>query len=816
MRVVRKVILEAHYLRRYTLKTHNIAFGQAINSVIVFFTHYWRTKPVLEAARQDQDSCFLLHFPHRRMSLAWKNCMNWNLFQRQSFKSRVTLTTALVFMLILWSLALYGSKILRANLVQLLADQQLSAASYVASDINGQFKDRFEGLELISHAIDAPLINTPLALQRFLEERFVLHSLFNGGVIVYDLDYKAIADVPVIGRTGVDYSDRDSVVKAIREGKSSISRPAIGKKLQTPSFLLTVPIHDAQGHVMGALSGVVDLGKPNFLTRITEHTYGKTGGYVLVAPQHRLIVAATDKSRIMEELPAPGVSPLIDSFIQGYEGTDVFVNPVGVEVMASAKGIPVAGWYVVAILPTEEAFAPIKDLQRQMFLAAILLTLVTGISTWWILRRELAPLLSAANTLASMSVSDTSHHFLPITRQDEIGDLIGSLNMLLQTLRLREASLKDSEFRWKFAIEGSGDGLWDWDVDKGTVWFSKRWKEMLGFDDDGISNHPDEWEKRIHPDDIPDVMAKVQSHLDGQLAMFTAEHRLMCKDGNYKWVLGRGMVVNRSEDGKPLRMIGTNTDISARKIAEEGLIEAERKFRALFEMSPIGVAYHQMIYDDAGKPVDYYFLDANESYLELTGADPRGRTVLQAFPGIENDSFDWIGTFGHVALTGEPIRFEQHFKSNNRWYDCVAYQYKPDQFVVAFMEITKRKQVEFALRESEERFRTLMENIPGIAVQGYALDGTVTFWNHASEVLYGHTASEALGAKLLDLIIPADMHEGVKQSIQTMINTGEPIPASELHLQRKDGSLVPVFSSHALLHPFGRPAEMFCLDIDLT
>ncbi len=131
-------------------------------------------------------------------------------------------------------------------------------------------------------------------------------------------------------------------------------------------------------------------------------------------------------------------------------------------------------------------------------------------------------------------------------------------------------------------------------------------------------------------------------------------------------------------------------------------------------------------------------------------------------------------------------------------------------------DITDWKRSDEALRESEARFRTLMENIPSVAVQGYTLDGTVVFWNRASELLYGYSAAEASGANLLDLIIPPEMHAGVTGAMQQMIETGEPIPAGELVLTRKNGSRVPVFSSHALVNPIGRKTELFCLDIDLT
>lgn len=132
------------------------------------------------------------------------------------------------------------------------------------------------------------------------------------------------------------------------------------------------------------------------------------------------------------------------------------------------------------------------------------------------------------------------------------------------------------------------------------------------------------------------------------------------------------------------------------------------------------------------------------------------------------------------------------------------------------LQAIRQKQAEEALKISEERFRSLIERIPNIAIQGYRLDGSVSFWNKASEMLYGYSADEALGGNLLDLIIPETMRELVVDSIKQMVATGEPIPASELMLKRKDGSLVPVFSSHALLKSGEDQAELFCLDIDMT
>ena len=153
-------------------------------------------------------------------------------------------------------------------------------------------------------------------------------------------------------------------------------------------------------------------------------------------------------------------------------------------------------------------------------------------------------------------------------------------------------------------------------------------------------------------------------------------------------------------------------DISEQKMAEKAIWESQLNFKALFEKGPIGVAYHRMEYNQSGIPVNYYFLEANKSYQKMTGVNPVGKKVTEAFPGIENDPFDWIGTFGEVAKTGKEIRIQQYLQVSNKWYDIVGYQYKPDHFVAAFIDITEQKNNEIALKEWDAIFNHFMENSP--------------------------------------------------------------------------------------------------------
>ncbi len=132
------------------------------------------------------------------------------------------------------------------------------------------------------------------------------------------------------------------------------------------------------------------------------------------------------------------------------------------------------------------------------------------------------------------------------------------------------------------------------------------------------------------------------------------------------------------------------------------------------------------------------------------------------------------------------------------------------------LDVTNSQQAQENLRESEERFRQLLNGIPNVAVQSYDANLVCRFWNQASERLYGYTAQEAVGASLLDLVIPAPMHAFVVAAVEQMITTGEAIPAGELLLQRKDGSEVSVYSSHVVLQREAQRPEFFCIDYDLS
>jgi PAS domain S-box-containing protein len=161
------------------------------------------------------------------------------------------------------------------------------------------------------------------------------------------------------------------------------------------------------------------------------------------------------------------------------------------------------------------------------------------------------------------------------------------VNSQLQTkiLELEESQkdLKEISDRWQFAIEGADDGVWDWNAKTNIVFFSKKWKSMLGYEENEIGNTLDEWDKRIYPEDKKQCHEDLEKHFNKESPIYQNEHRVLCKDGTYKWVLDRGKVVEWDEQGKPLRVVGTHVDITSRKQIELELQESESRFKSMFE-----------------------------------------------------------------------------------------------------------------------------------------------------------------------------------------------------------------------------------------
>jgi PAS domain S-box-containing protein len=152
-----------------------------------------------------------------------------------------------------------------------------------------------------------------------------------------------------------------------------------------------------------------------------------------------------------------------------------------------------------------------------------------------------------------------------------------------------EDELRRSRERFETAVQGTGDGLWDWDVESNEIYFSPRWKALLGYEEGEISNSFGEWVERIHPEDLDRVLKTLEAYIDdSQLATFELEHRLRHKNGSYRWILARGVAL-RDASGQPYRLAGSHSDITSRKQIEEALRDSEALYHSLVETLPLNM-----------------------------------------------------------------------------------------------------------------------------------------------------------------------------------------------------------------------------------
>lgn len=203
---------------------------------------------------------------------------------------------------------------------------------------------------------------------------------------------------------------------------------------------------------------------------------------------------------------------------------------------------------------------------------------------------------------------------------------VGGLAMDISEHKRVEEKLSQSEERYSLAMRGANDGLWDWNLLTDEIYFSPRWKAMLSYEENEVGSHADAWFSRIHPADVEHVRTDIKRHFEGATAYFENEHRVLQKDDTYRWMLARGMAI-RDSDGKPLRMAGSMTDMTERKVAEQQLL-------------------HDVLHDPlTGLPNRVLFLDRVEQILRRARRQNRFSFAVLF---LDLDNFKTINdTLGH-------------------------------------------------------------------------------------------------------------------------------------------------------------------------
>ncbi|HSI86200.1 MAG: PAS domain S-box protein [Candidatus Methylacidiphilales bacterium] len=341
-------------------------------------------------------------------------------------------------------------------------------------------------------------------------------------------------------------------------------------------------------------------------------------------------------------------------------------------------------------------------------------------------------------------------------------------------------ALRRSEERLQFALESTEDALWDWDVPGRRFYFSARWFRMLGYEPGELPATQDTWKQVCHPDDWVALQRRIEDHFSQRSPSFEHEHRLRTKAGVWRWIQCRGRVMKRDPLGQPLRVVGTNLDVTRRREADQKLRDSERKYRILLGNINAGV----VLFNEAG------IFDVNDQWQrrcgkplnELLGkplwnvappAQPNGEISRELLTRQMNQTrnsgsmrFEWT----ELGPAGRELICEMHLS--------VVELDGQNLFHGVSLDITQRKKDEAVIRESEHRFNVIARHT-GLLVYDYAIDEGRIIWAGSFVKVTGWREKEFQDMtpdRWLKLIHPEDV-ESVVQMREKSSRTGAPFVA---------------------------------------
>jgi diguanylate cyclase (GGDEF)-like protein/PAS domain S-box-containing protein len=391
--------------------------------------------------------------------------MPLNRFRQSSLKTRVVLAVALLFVgfasLLTWLVLRHFDQSFRENLYH----EQFVLASTLADNIDDKIRQSQTLLTQVAAQVPPQALQNPQLAQDFLDQKSNLKTFFTNGILLIDARGRIVAESPYLpGRRGRDVSSLE-VFKVVSETRQPyISKPfASVRAMGRPAITMALPLFNAQGEMVGRLHGSIELLGRNFLSDLNDFKLGQTG-YVSLFTKDRIFISNRNPLRILQPIVLPGLNPLVDRAVAGFEGSDTTVTSRGEEVVSSFKHLNTVPWILSMNLPVSEATEPLQQARDVLLLAIAAGTAVVVVLIWLVMRRALAPLDALTQHVRELQHKQGEARQLRLPVSGEIGALVQTFNTMVRAQDEQRQHLQESETRFRSLAEMSTDWYWEQDT----------------------------------------------------------------------------------------------------------------------------------------------------------------------------------------------------------------------------------------------------------------------------------------------------------------------------------------------------------------
>lgn len=356
---------------------------------------------------------------------------------------KVAITALVLFCIGFLPLIFITTTKLERNLSQVLSDQQSASTAFVAADVEQKIFLRIQSLQDVANNLPKDKIDNPAAVTDYLSNRIAIYRLYSGGVFLIGLDGFGIADQPVLnGRAHADFRDYEYFKDVVRTGEPAIGKPRMGRFSHKLGVTIAVPVKNAVGELVAVMAGVIWLADPSVFDH-AKARLGKSGEYLLISVRDKLVFIDPNNMRSISPLQSMFSEAMVERLVAGKDVTQtIYVSGRGKKYLTSAKYILDGDWLVLGIVPVSEVFQPVSALKNELYAISFVSLLVITALMWWLMHRQLSPLVKASRQLKKMVFEGVPLHELDVERNDEIGDLFQSFNKLQHEVKLSHDALE--------------------------------------------------------------------------------------------------------------------------------------------------------------------------------------------------------------------------------------------------------------------------------------------------------------------------------------------------------------------------------------